>query len=142
MTRVIHNTATLNFISPNREHIYGTFSFRAELANPKQWLLPGMFVRVRIATSAPHPGLLVPISAVKQVQERSRVWVVNSENKIEGRYVKVDSADEEMYVIKDGLKKEDRVVVTPGSLTEGKVIEPQLIDLAIPKSSKKEKVQP
>jgi membrane fusion protein (multidrug efflux system) len=79
--------------------------------NPGNVLRPGQYGRVRAVTSRQEGALLVPQRAVTELQGRYQVAVVDSENKIAIRTVKVGERVGTMWVIDEGLHPGERVVV-------------------------------
>jgi membrane fusion protein (multidrug efflux system) len=79
--------------------------------NPGNVLRPGQYGRVRAVTSRQEGALLVPQRAVTELQGRYQVAVVDSENKITIRTVKVGERVGTMWVIDEGLHPGERVVV-------------------------------
>jgi RND family efflux transporter MFP subunit len=104
------HTGKLDYIAPTVDPSTGTLAARAILDNADRLLLPGYFVRVRIA-SPPAPALLVPDVAIGSDQGGRYVLVVNKDNVVEQRRVDPAQSIGELRVIKSGLTKDDRVVV-------------------------------
>ena len=89
----------------------GTLSLIAEFPNPKAVLRPGQFARVRVAASVSENALLVPQKAVTQMQSANVVYVVGANNKVALRTVTVGERVGQDYIILDGLKVGERVIV-------------------------------
>lgn len=89
----------------------GTIRLVAAFPNPGNILRPGQYGRVRIQTSTRKGALLVPQSAVKELQGGYQVAVVGADNKTSIRPVKAGEKVGTMWVIDDGLKQGDQVVV-------------------------------
>jgi membrane fusion protein (multidrug efflux system) len=79
--------------------------------NPGNVLRPGQYGRVRAVTATKPAALLVPQRAVSELQGSYQVAVVGGDNKIEMRTVKVGERSGSMWVIEDGLKDGESVVV-------------------------------
>jgi RND family efflux transporter MFP subunit len=79
--------------------------------NPGNVLRPGQYGRVRAVTATKPAALLVPQRAVSELQGSNQVAVVGSDNKIDMRTVKVGERSGSMWVIEDGLKDGETVVV-------------------------------
>ena len=89
----------------------GTIRLAALFPNPDNVLRPGGFVRLR-ATVRHIPGaLLVPQRAVNELQTSYEVALVGAENKVEIRSVKVGDRVGKLWVIEEGVKLGDRVIV-------------------------------
>ena len=79
--------------------------------NPNNTLRPGQYGRVRAETSLKEGALVVPQRAVSELQGSYQVAVVGADNKVSIRPVKVGERDGTMWIINDGLKPGERVVV-------------------------------
>ena len=98
----------------------GTLTLKALFANPDDFLLPGMFVRVKLSGKVVPNAMLVPQRAVQQLLGKSFVMVVGQDNKSEARTVTLGDKVGSYYIIKDGLTPSDVVVVEGlSSLREG-----------------------
>jgi len=94
--------------------------------NPSNILRPGQFGRVRAVTSTHNDALLVPQRAVTQLQGSYQVAVVNGDNKIEMRTIKVGEASGALWIVEDGLKVGERVVVEgTQKIKPGAVVNPK-----------------
>ena len=89
----------------------GTIRLMAAFPNPNNILRPGQYGRVRIQTSTKKDAVLVPQSAVAQVQGGYQVALVGSDSKISIRAVTPGEKVGRMWVINEGLKPGDQVVV-------------------------------
>ena len=89
----------------------GQVTLRAEVPNPKGTLLPGLFVRVRTAQAeAPH-AVLLPQQAVTRGSAGDTVLVVGEGNLPASRPVKIGGSRGASWVVLDGLKEGERVIV-------------------------------
>src|SRR5262249_55573615 len=85
---------------------------RGIFPNPKPHvLLPGMFVRIRAPIGVHEGALLVRERAIGADQTGRYVLVVDSDNKVERRPVKLGVLDKGMRVIEEGLRPDERVIV-------------------------------
>jgi RND family efflux transporter MFP subunit len=89
----------------------GTIRLAALIPNPDNVLRPGQFVRVRVTVRTLHGALLVPQRAVNELQTSFELAVVGADNKAEIRSVKVGERVGSLWVVEDGLKPGERVVV-------------------------------
>ena len=117
---------TLDYASPTVNQATGTLAARALVKNANRVLLPGYFVRVRIAEEQ-KKELLVPDAALGSDQGGRYVLVVNKDNVVEQRPVTIGPRVGELRAIDRGLKSDDRVVVA-GILraVPGQKVNPQL----------------
>ena len=79
--------------------------------NPGNFLRPGQFARVRAETDVMKNVPLIPQRAVVEVQGSREVAVVNADNKIEITPVKMGLRSGELWVVEEGLKAGQKVVV-------------------------------
>ena len=89
----------------------GTIRLVAAFPNPGNKLRPGQYGRVRIQTGTRKHALLVPQSAVKEIQGGYQVAVVGADNKASLRPVKAGEKAGTLWVIDEGLQPGDQVVV-------------------------------
>lgn len=89
----------------------GTIQMAAEFANPDAVLRPGGFGKVRFQTGTSPNALLVPQAAVIEVQTDYQLIVLTPENRAVFRPVKVGEREGTNWIITDGLKPGERVVV-------------------------------
>jgi len=101
----------LSFADPSFRKDTGTFLVRAELPNPQGVLRPGMFVKAYIKGATRPDSLVVPQKAVQQTANGHVVYVVGDGEKAELRPVVVGEWVDSDWVINQGLKAGDRVIV-------------------------------
>jgi membrane fusion protein (multidrug efflux system) len=89
----------------------GQITLRAEVPNPKGTLLPGMYVRVRLEQAETPSGIVVPQQAVQRGSTGDSVMVVDAEGRVSPRPVKVGTAQGGDWVILDGVKTGELVMV-------------------------------
>lgn len=89
----------------------GTIKVAALFPNPGNFLRPGQFARVRAETALRRNVALVPQRAVIDVQGKYEVAVVNSDNKIEMIPIKVGARSGDLWIVEEGLKAGQKVVV-------------------------------
>jgi len=89
----------------------GTIQMAAEFSNPQALLRPGGFGRVRISTGENKGALLVPQAAVIEIQGTYQLIVLTPEGKAMFRPVKVGDRVGPNWIIADGLKPGEKVVV-------------------------------
>src|SRR5919108_2521898 len=89
----------------------GMLRLQGLFPNPGNILRPGQFVRVRAITTTRKAALLVPQRAVTELQGSYQVAVVDPDNKVEVRPVKVAQRVGTQWIIDAGLKPGERVVV-------------------------------
>ena len=88
----------------------GAIRMAALFPNPDAILRPGGYARVRAVIRTQHDALVLPQRAVSDLQGGYQVAVVDRENKVNIRPVKVGDTAGSEWVIAEGLKPGDRVV--------------------------------
>ncbi|NVM92598.1 efflux RND transporter periplasmic adaptor subunit [Variovorax sp. SG517] len=89
----------------------GQVTLRAEVPNPKGELLPGLYVRVKLEQAQATNAITVPQQAVTRTQQGDTVSVVDKDGKISKRTVKISAAKDNQWVVLDGLKAGEQVMV-------------------------------
>jgi membrane fusion protein, multidrug efflux system len=122
-----HLDTVLNEVDPKT----GTLEVQARFPNPEGRLLPGQFGRVRFQTDERKGVILIPQRAVQQVQSLQTVYTVNAENKVEAHAVKTAERSGDGWIIEEGLKPGDTVIVEgqmrirPGAPVTAKPFHPE-----------------
>jgi len=100
------------FYFADRQVNVGTGAIRLAglFPNPGNILRPGGYGRVRAVIRLQHDALVVPQRAVSELQGSYQVAVVNSENKVEIRSVKIGDQVDSEWVIAEGLKPGENIV--------------------------------
>jgi membrane fusion protein, multidrug efflux system len=102
----------IDFIDNALSTSSGTIRGRAVFANPQALFTPGMFGRIQVPGSAAYEALVIPDAAIGTEQARKFVYVVDAENTVRQKYVKLGQIDQDLRVIKSGLGADDRVIVS------------------------------
>lgn len=89
----------------------GQITLRAEVPNPKGELLPGLYVRVRLEQAKATNAIALPQQAVTRTQQGDTVTVVDKDGKLSKRNVKISAAKDNQWVVLDGLKAGEQVMV-------------------------------
>jgi membrane fusion protein (multidrug efflux system) len=89
----------------------GQVTLRAEVPNPDGLLLPGQYVRVRLSQAELPSGMLLPQQAVTRTNQGDTVLVVGADGKPAPRPIKVGNAQGNQWVVLDGLKPGEQVIV-------------------------------
>src|SRR5215471_12356385 len=109
----------------------GTIEVQATFPNPDRGLLPGQFGRARMWIEDSQDVILVPQRAVQELQGLQSVLVVGPENKVQARKISTAERVGERWIVTQGLKKNDRVIVEgiqkamPGTVVNPKPYEAQ-----------------
>ena len=89
----------------------GTIQVRGEFPNPKSVLRPGQYARVRVATDVRKNALLIHQQSVSELQGVYQVGVVDANNKVTVKAVKLGPQYGDMWVVESGLEPGDTIVV-------------------------------
>ena len=124
----------VNFSEPSFNKETGTFLVRAVISNPNDALRPGMFVKALLTGATRPNALAVPQKAVQQTADGHVIYIANAKDQAEVRHVTVGSWVGQDWIINQGLKGGERVIVdgfmrlTPG--TPVKLVSPQQLKAA------------
>ncbi|ECY5418026.1 multidrug efflux RND transporter periplasmic adaptor subunit AcrA [Salmonella enterica subsp. enterica serovar Abony] len=106
-------SGTLEFSDVTVDQTTGSITLRAIFPNPDHTLLPGMFIRARLQEGTKPTALLVPQQGVTRTPRGdATVLVVGADNKVETRQIVASQAIGDKWLVTDGLKAGDRVVVS------------------------------
>jgi multidrug efflux system membrane fusion protein len=89
----------------------GSIQLKANFANTRNSLWPGELVNARLLLNTRHNGLTVPASVVQQGPNGPYAYVVNSDNTVSLRRIKVAEVSDGQALIDTGLKADEQVVV-------------------------------
>lgn len=102
----------VDFVDNRLDQNTGTLRMRVLVSNPDDLLRPGIFGRLRMAISEPYQALLIPDRALVSDQAAKVLMVVNSDGEVKARPVEQGMLlADEMRVIRDGIQKEDRIII-------------------------------
>jgi len=89
----------------------GTMLIQASFPNPEYVLRPGLYAKIKATMEEIPDAMLIPQKAVQEIQGIYNVYVVNSDNTVEAKQVKVGEKTGTDWVILSGLNPDDRVIV-------------------------------
>ncbi|MBB5458521.1 multidrug efflux system membrane fusion protein [Paraburkholderia sp. Clong3] len=104
-------SGTIESVDNRLDTSSGTIRVRAKFDNADGALIPGLYARIKVGGSAPHPALLIDDAAVGTDQDKKFVLVVDQGNHVVYRGITTGSMQGNLRVVKDGLKPGDRIVV-------------------------------
>jgi membrane fusion protein (multidrug efflux system) len=103
---------TLKFSEVTVDQGTGSVTLRAIFPNPNQNLLPGMFVRAVLEEGVDENAILVPQRGVtRNPKGDATVMIVGAEEKAESRVIKVVRTVGDNWLVSEGLKTGDRVIL-------------------------------
>ena len=90
----------------------GSFILRIVFPNPENSLLPGMYVRAMVEEGIVDDAILVPHQAVSHnMRGEPFAMIVNASDKVEMRRLSIDRSVGEKWLVREGLKNGDRVIM-------------------------------
>lgn len=102
---------TLDFTDNGLDPDSGTIRARAVVRNPDNFLAPGMFGNMRMASGGTENALLVPDTAIQTDQTRKLLLVVGKDGTVAAKEVELGPVIDGLRVIRGGLAPSDRVVI-------------------------------
>lgn len=106
----------------------GQMSLRAEVPNPDNLLLPGMYVRVKVPQAEIANATLVPQQAVTRGSQADIVLIANADGSFAPRPVKISRSQGSYWVVTEGLKPGDKIIVDGMAvvgMTQAKTVQTQ-----------------
>ena len=126
---------TINFVDNQVNPKTGTLRVRGVFPNKDEALSPGYFARVRVPIGRPHKALLVTDRALDTDQGQKVVYVVDEDNEVVSRPVRLGALHDGLREITDGLKPGERVIVNGlQQVRPGITVEPKLVDMPASKA--------
>jgi RND family efflux transporter MFP subunit len=108
----------------------GTWRLRARFENANETLTPGLFVRVHLPIGSAYSALVVAEQALSTDQGQKFVYVLEGDNTVSSRLVKVGQLHDGLRVIKEGLKGHERILVSGlQRVRAGITVNPRLIEM-------------
>ncbi len=104
-------TGKIQFYGNEVDITTGAVDFRASFPNKEKLLLPGDFVNVVCILNKPRKVILVPQEAVQESEKGKFVFVIDENRHAQIKYIKVDEEYKKQWIVEDGLKEGDNVVI-------------------------------
>jgi RND family efflux transporter MFP subunit len=102
----------VDFINNQVDRQTATINMRASLPNPDKVLLPGQFAKVRLLLETIKDAVLVPEQALIENQGGFTAYIVDDKNTVEERIVEVGETIRGMRVVRKGLARGERVLIS------------------------------
>ena len=113
------------FIDNKVDEQTATFLLRADVENPAGTILPGEYIRATMTVGQYFDAAVVPEKAVMEGQEGTRVFVVDSQNKVEVKKVAGIDSYRGLRVLESGLEAGEKVIVEGIQLVrQGQYVDP------------------
>ncbi|TAM94572.1 MAG: efflux RND transporter periplasmic adaptor subunit, partial [Rhodanobacteraceae bacterium] len=103
---------TLDFTDLAVDPTTGAVNLRAIVPNPDHTLLPGMFVKIRLALATLHDAFLLPQSAIQRDNDGAYVYVVGEGDKIVEKRVTLGDQRGADWVVQSGIDPNAQVVAS------------------------------
>lgn len=122
------HTGHIIFVDRQMNQQTGAIRIAAAFPNPGNLLRPGQFARVRAQTDVIHNALLVPQSAVAELQGIEQVYTVGPDNKVHVVNVTLGPQQGQDWIISSGLQPGERIILNNlQKLKEGMPVSPQVV---------------
>lgn len=125
------HTGRVNFLDRNVSETTGAILVEASFPNPDNYLRPGLYARVKITYDLPHKSIVIPQRAVIETQGQYAVKVVSDSNTIETRQVELIRTLNNGWVVRTGLKVNEKIVIEGLGNASGAKVEPTLADFKL-----------
>lgn len=117
-------TGELRSIDNQIDTTTGTLRLKARFANDDELLFPNQFVNLRLRLAVREQALLIPSAALQYGSRGTFVYVVDAENKVQVRPVRVGPGDSGTTLIEEGVAEGERLVLEgTDRLREGSPVE-------------------
>lgn len=114
----------IDMINGQFDKTTGSITLRAVFANTKGLLRSGNTGKIRLGLSHDNT-MLIPQSATVEMQDKIFVFAVGKDNKVNKVAIAIDGKSGTNYLIKDGLKSGDQIVLSGlDKLQDGQLIQP------------------
>lgn len=121
----------IDFVDNSVNQQTGTIRIRATFANSDNSLLPGLFARIKLVGSDSYQGILIDEKAIGTDLNNKYVLLVNAENQLEYRAVKLGEKVNGLRIVREGLSANDKIVVNGLQRVMPNIqITPKLVDMA------------
>jgi len=107
----------------------GSVTLRAVFPNPKQQLLPGMFVRAKVDEGIMDDAILAPQQGItRDAKGNATALVVNASNKVEQRTLQTGDTYGDKWLVLSGLNAGDKLIVEgSGKVTTGQEVKAEAV---------------
>ncbi|MBQ8760612.1 MAG: efflux RND transporter periplasmic adaptor subunit [Bacteroidales bacterium] len=100
----------VDFAAPQVDELTGTFSVRAEMANPDRTLLPGQFTKVKLLLDVRENANVVPLKSVDIEKGGAYIFVLRSDATVERRFIEIGPEINNNVVVERGLSTGEFIV--------------------------------
>jgi membrane fusion protein (multidrug efflux system) len=107
---IFNHNGEIETIEADFDNTAGNIEFRATFPNPDKILRHGETGTI-LMTKPYKNALLIPQKAVFEIMDKSYVYIINDEQKLEQRLIKIEADLPLMFIVKDGLKDDDKILL-------------------------------
>ena len=107
---VYEHKGKVDFIDREVDPTTGAMLVQSSFPNPEKILRPGQFAKVKIRRRVEKDGILIPQRCIVELQGTYSVFVVDDNNKVDTREIKVGSKVQSLQMVTEGLKLGEKVV--------------------------------
>ena len=107
---IYEHKGLVDFAAPQVNPKTGTFSVRAELANPDHVLLPGQFTKVKVLLDVRENATVVPQKALIIEKGGAHIFVMRKDSTVERRFIELGPEFENDVVVERGLSAGEMIV--------------------------------
>jgi len=108
--KIFNQAGVIETIEADFDNTAGNIEFRASFPNPDKLLRHGETGTILMAKPYKN-ALLIPQKAVFEIMDKSYVYIVNKEGKLEQRLIKIEVDLPHLFIVKEGLKDDDRILL-------------------------------
>jgi membrane fusion protein (multidrug efflux system) len=127
---VYEHPGKVDFVDREVDPTTGAMLVQASFPNPDELLRPGQYAKVKARMAVIEDGIMIPQRCLTELQGRYNVMIINEENKIESRQVKVGPKNKDFWIITEGLKVGEKVVYEGlQKIKEGGMVIPVIQDI-------------
>ena len=115
----------VDFADPQVDPETGTFSVRAEMANPDRILLPGQITKVRLLLDVREDATVIPTKSVVIEKGGAYVFVIRPDSIAERRMIELGPEVDNRVIVERGVVPGEKIVVEGfHKLTHGDKVDP------------------
>jgi len=108
--QIFNQPGIVETIEADFDNTAGNIEFRATFPNPDKLLRHGE--TGTILMEKPYKNaLIIPQKAVFEIMDKTYVYVINNEEKLEQRLIKIDASLPQLFIIKEGLQDDDKILL-------------------------------
>jgi membrane fusion protein (multidrug efflux system) len=99
-----------DMVDPTVDSQTGTLGIRVLFPNPDKLLKPGQYAKVRVRVSNHQDAVVIPVTAVMDVQGMKSVYLVDEDGTVKNQPVKLGTSSMNLAVVTDGVQAGDMLL--------------------------------